>query len=378
MEIKIKNLKFFFAGCVGLILLAWGLNHMALVGGFMENILGILSPFLMGAAIAFIMNVPLRGIERVLKKHTRLKKNAVRICSMILTYLGVALILWFVVMTVIPELINTFVQINQKIPDFIAQVEEWGTGIIEKYPEITDDLSELGGNWTEINDTVVNFLKNGITGLLTSTVGVASSLISAVATLVIAVIFSLYILFQKEKLGRQVKKILYAYLPLARAERCLEVMQITSRIFSGFIAGQCTEAVVFGCLCFVGMTLFRFPYAVSISVLIGFTTLIPIFGAIFGTVVGALLILVTSPIKAVGFVIMILILQQIDGNLIYPRIVGNSVGLPGIWVMVAVTVGGSLMGVFGMLVFVPLASVCYCLLRENVNKRLRKRDIQAL
>lgn len=378
MEIKGKHLNVFFTGCALLILFAWGLNHMALVGNAVSRILGILSPFLMGASIAFIINVPMRGIERRLLKYTGMKRKPARICSMLLAYLGIFAVILFVIMAVIPDLINTFGQINEKIPEFTGKVEIWGTGLIQKYPEITDYLTQLGGDWTELNDTLIDFLKNGLSGLLTSTVGVAYSLIGAVAAFVIAIIFSVYILAQKEKLGRQVKKLLYAYLPLERAERVLEIMRITSRIFSGFIAGQCTEAVVFGFLCFVGMTIFRFPYAVSISVLIGFTTLIPIFGAIIGTVVGALLILVTSPIKAVWFVIMILVLQQIDGNLIYPRIVGSSVGLPGIWVMMAVTVGGSLMGVLGMLIFVPLVSVCYCLLGQSVNGRLRKKKIEAL
>ena len=183
--------------------------------------------------------------------------------------------------------------------------------------------------------------------------GVATSVIGGITTTALGLIFSVYILAQKEKLGMQAKKIVYAYLPTKWVNRVLKVFHISNKTFSGFISGQCTEAVVFGCFCYLGMVLFRFPYALSISVLIGFLTLIPIVGAFLGTALGAILIMVTSPLRAVWFVVLIIVLQQIDGNLIYPRIVGNSVGLPGIWVMMAVTVGGSLMGILGMLVLCP-------------------------
>ncbi len=374
MEFKMKNLKPFFLGGAILIFFAWALNNLGLLKSGLFSLMEMLGPFLIGAAFAFILNVPMRAMERLLLKRVKRKKFA-RALSMVLSLVIVALILAFVFMMVIPEIIETIAQINRGIPGFIREVGQWIEGLTDNVPELGDYLTSLQNDWSNLNKNLLDVLQNTVTNVLVSTVGVATSMIDAIVTLVIAVIFAMYILAQKEKLASQGKRVMYAYLPQKRVDRILEILRLSSRIFSGFIAGQCTEAVVFGCFCFLGMTIFRLPYALTISVLIGFTTLIPIFGAIIGTVVGALLIMVASPIKAVIFVIMILVFQQIDGNLIYPRIVGNSVGLPGIWVMMAVTVGGSLLGVFGMLVFVPLASVAYCLIRENVGKRLKLRNM---
>ena len=211
--------------------------------------------------------------------------------------------------------------------------------------------------------------------MLSSTVSVASSVIGGVVNFILAFTFSIYVVHQKERLGSQAKRLLYAYLPEARSDRIIEILSLSHKTFSNFITGQFTEAIILGALCFVGMSIFRFPYALMISVLVGFTALIPIVGAFIGTIVGALLIVTVSPIQALWFILFILVLQQIEGNLIYPRVVGTSVGLPGIWVLVAVTAGGSLYGIVGMLFSVPVSSVLYCLLRETVRRRVKERGI---
>ena len=218
-------------------------------------------------------------------------------------------------------------------------------------------------------DSVVNFLKNGMGNMLSSTFTVASGIVSGTVNGFIALVFSVYILAQKEKLGEQFKRVLRAYTSQRINDGVLHVCTLLYRNFSNFIIGQCTEAVILGLMFIVSMTIFRFDYAVMIGVLIAFTALIPIVGAFLGCFVGAFVMLVDDPVKAIWFVVLFIVLQQIEGNLIYPHVVGNSVGLPSIWVLAAVTIGGSLMGIFGMLVFIPLLSTVYMLLRENVNRR---------
>lgn len=214
-----------------------------------------------------------------------------------------------------------------------------------------------------------------MSGVLNSTLDLASSIIGGVVGSVVAVVFAAYILLQKERLGRQFRQLLYAYLPEHHADRITEVGTLSYRTFSRFLSGQCLEAVILGCMFFLTMSILRFPYALTISVLITVTALIPIFGAFIGCIVGAFLILTVDPMQALWFVVLFLILQQVEGNLIYPHVVGSSVGLPSIWVLAAVTIGGSVMGIAGMLIFIPLCSVFYTLLRHSILNRLRARKI---
>lgn len=375
MEIKIKNKRSLLIIITCGILFYWGLNHLSVFLGILKQLLGVVSPFLMGGAIAFVLNVPMKNIEKRLLSVFKEKKMLLRAVSILASFLLALGIVVFVVMMVIPALIDTLVQLNAGIPRFLDNVNEWLLTLTKDYPEITDYLMSIELNWTDITQKAMAFLKNSAAGLLRSTWGMASSVIGGITTAAIGLIFSVYILAEKEKLGMQFKKIIYAYLPEHVVAHILKVSRLSAKTFSGFISGQCTEAVAFGLLCYLAMTIFDFPYAVCVSVLIGFMTLLPVVGAFLGTALGAILIMVSSPVKAIWFVVMIIILQQIDGNLIYPRIVGSSVGLPSMWVLVAVTVGGSLMGVFGMLVFVPLVSVLYALFRENVYKNLHKKAI---
>ena len=236
-------------------------------------------------------------------------------------------------------------------------------------------IQTLEFNWDSIIQTAIDFLKNGAGSVLNSTFTVARTVISYLVNFFIGFVFACYILLQKEKLSRQIKKVLYAFLPEKAVQKTLDVASLSYRTFSSFVTGQCLEAVILGTMFFVVMSIFQFPYALLIGVVIAFTALIPIFGAFIGCVIGAFLILVVNPMKALMFIILFLVLQQIEGNLIYPHVVGGSVGLPSIWVLLAVTVGGSLMGVLGMLIFIPLFSVLYALFREFVYKRLKERGI---
>lgn len=334
----------------------------------------IAGPFLYGGAIAFVLNIPMRGIENhLLKKWKgRTADKMKRPVSMLLSILFVVVILAVVVGTVVPQVTKTAAEVGRKIPVFAGRVVTELEKISLEYPQLNEEIAKLENlqiNWESLAANAINFLKNGMTSMLTSTVNVASSIIGGVMNFFISFVFALYILSQKEKLGNQGIRILSAYFSEKTAEKIREVLALLYRNFSNFITGQCTEAVILGLMFVVAMTIFQMPYAFMIGVLIAFTALIPIVGAFIGCFVGAFLILIDNPMMALWFVILFLVIQQLEGNLIYPKVVGNSVGLPSIWVLMAVSLGGSLFGVAGMLIFIPLLSTFYTLFREGVNRR---------
>lgn len=343
---------------------------------------GIIRPFLIGGVIAFILNIPMKAFEEKLFGRWRGKGagKAKRPLCLVLSILSVMLVFSVVVGTVVPQVASTASEIGKKIPGFMENVAQELDKLAQNYPELVAqidrlDLEEI--NWDSVVNSVIDFLRNGAGDVLNSTVSVASGIISGVVNAVIAFIFALYILAQKERLEDQGRRIVSAYLPSAAAGKLLEICSLLYRNFSSFITGQCLEAVILGVMFVIAMSIFRMPYALMVGVLIAFTALIPIVGAFIGCAVGAFLILIDNPLQALWFVILFLVLQQVEGNLIYPRVVGNSVGLPAIWVLMAVSVGGSLFGVSGMLFFIPLMSSGYALLRESVNHRNKARGLPA-
>ncbi len=377
MNLNKKNIRkirglILFTAVVILALIKFDLLWSAVV-----FVIGILRPFILGGMIAFVINIPMNFYETKLFRDDRIKnvkvlKKGRRGLSMALAYLSVILVITLVAVTVIPQLVKTVTVLTRKIPvfwsGFIGKLEI----IFAENPQLLNYLSSfetLEIDWKSMLYTVVDFLQNGVGNMLTSTVSVAGSIISSTVNFFIALVFSFYLLSQKEKLGGQFGRTLKAYLKPGFYKNVLKVLALLRQNFSNFITGQCTEAVILGLMFVVSMTIFRFDYAVMIGVLIAFTALIPIVGAFIGCFIGAFLMLVDDPVKALWFVILFIVLQQIEGNLIYPHVVGNSVGLPSIWVLAAVTIGGSLMGILGMLVFIPLLSTVYVLLREDVNKR---------
>jgi len=255
-------------------------------------------------------------------------------------------------------------------------VQTWAIKMFDDNTELVAYIQGLEFEWDKILGNLMDFLKNGAGSVLDTTFAAAKSIVSGVYTFFIAFVFSCYVLLQKEKLSVQVRKLMYAFLPHDWTEIFIALGSVTHKTFSNFLTGQCLEAVILGAMFFVVMTIFRLPYALLIAVLIAFTALIPIFGAFIGCGVGALLIFIISPMKALIFVIVFLVLQQVEGNFIYPHVVGNSVGLPSIWVLAAVTIGASLMGVVGMLIFIPIVSVVYTMLRGIVNRRLKEKKIE--
>lgn len=333
-------------------------------------LIGIIKPFILGGMIAFVINIPMRFFETRLFKRIRIKGK--RALSLVLAFLAVILVITLVAVTVIPQLAATIRELTNKIPIFWNDIIKQLEIIFAANPTLLESLSHIETleiDWKNIFNTVWGFLQNGMGNMLTSTFSVASSIVSSTVSFFIALVFSVYVLVQKEKLGSQFKRTLKAYVSPRIYENTLKVCSLLNQNFSNFITGQCTEAVILGLMFIVSMTVFRFDYAVMIGVLIAFTALIPIVGAFIGCFIGAFLMMVDDPVKAFWFVVLFIVLQQIEGNLIYPHVVGNSVGLPSIWVLAAVTIGGSLMGIFGMLIFIPLLSTAYMLLREDVNRR---------
>ena len=337
-------------------------------------VFGIASPFIVGGVIAFVLNLPMKVIEEKIfaKWQGKIAAKLKRPVSMLLAIIFLVLIVNLVVITVIPQVKSAGAVLGQKIPGFIDNVVMQLERLSTEYPQLEEQVVTLENieiNWESFVDTAINFLKNGVGSMLTSTFSVASGIIGGVVNVVISFIFALYILSQKEKLADQGRRIFSAYLPEKANAYVLKVLSLAYRNFSKFITGQCLEAVILGTMFIVAMSIFRMPYAFMVGVLIAFTALIPVVGAFIGCAVGAFLILIENPILALWFVVLFLVLQQIEGNLIYPKVVGNSVGLPSIWVLMAVSLGGSLFGVTGMLVFIPLLSTVYALLRESVNTR---------
>lgn len=365
------------------ILLYVGLQNTKMVSAALRYVVGLIAPFLIGGCIAFILNVPMRFFET--KVFSAIKPGPIkgvgklrRILSLLLTLAVVLGVIVFVVFMVAPELYQSFAaigreltQFTNRVPQMLEEARERLPMFAEEIDKISDDLLNI--DWKEIGQMATDFLQNS--NFLSSTVSIATSVVSGVANTIIGIVFAIYILLQKENLGRQFRRLFYAQFPEAGVDRFLEVCNLTSVSFNSFLSGQCLEAVILGLMFFISMSVLKMEYALVVAVLIGVTSLIPIFGAFIGCIVGAFLILIANPIQALWFIILFLVLQQIEGNVIYPRVVGGSVGLPSIWVLVAVTLGGSLAGVLGILFAIPIVSVIYTLLREHVRSRLRTRDI---
>lgn len=350
------------------------LQNLSAVAGALRWALGVLSPFLAGGAIAFILNVPMRAIETCLPKGKRWKSLR-RPLALILTLAAMTGVIALAVCVVSPGIGDAVRSISGQLPAAIRRTQEQLAELESWLPQLETFAADLQFDWRALTEKAVSLVRDWGGGLVSSGGVLIGGVVSGVSTFVIGLIFSFYVLLQKERLSRQGRQVLYALFPEPWADRALEVLRLSNRTFSSFLSGQCVEAVILGTLFVAAMTIFRMPYALLVGVLIALTALIPVVGAFIGCVVGALLIAVTNPWQAVGFVVLFLALQQIEGNLIYPHVVGNSVGLPSIWVLAAVTLGGKLMGVAGMLFFIPLCSVLYALFRGFVKARLKARHV---
>ena len=336
-------------------------------------IINIFSPFIFGAIVAFVLNVLVNFIERKLfgkvKKKTWLKIK--RPLSIAISVVLVIFIIVFIMNLLIPQLKNSVSLFTDSLPTYKEDI----INIMNKFNLEETTIKKVSDYLDNFGKVITDYIKGNSKDVITVTTEVATSLIAIISKAVIAIVFAIYIIAQKETLKRQFNKLMSAYLKPRTVNRINKYASMANTTFSNFVTGQCLEALIFGSLCFLGMLILRLPYATTIAVLLGFTALIPVFGAFIGTFLGAFLILMISPIKAIIFVVFILVLQQIEGNLIYPKVVGKSVGLPGIWVLLSVTIGASVGGILGMLIATPLCSLLYILLRQAVNDRINSNKI---
>ena len=368
---KVKQIKeiIIFTAVVTLIIMYSGkLGNLALF------VIDITMPFIIGAAIAFIINMPMKAIEeKLLKKWTgKWADKLKRPISMVSAIILVVGIITVVIVTVLPQLITTIKEIIVLIPEAFNKAYAWVLKTFQDNPKIMKYLREIDPSsidWSGMLSSVATFAKNQFGNVLAGAASIIGNIANGFLNGIISVIFGIYVLAQKEKLISQCQRIAKAYLKEKKYNFLVKTAKLLNTNFHNFLTGQCLEAAILGLMFVVVMTILRLPYPLLAGVLIGFTALIPIVGAFIGCFICAFLILIISPVKMLIFVGTFLVLQQIEGNFIYPRVVGGSVGLPSLWVLMAVSVGGSLMGVIGMLIFIPIFSTIYMLLREDVNKR---------
>ena len=379
MEWNKQNIKGLLLVVCGGVAFYCALQNLDVVWGAVRGLLGILAPFLLGGALAFVLNVPMRAIERHLLQNSRRGAKLRRPLALVLTLLAVLGVLALASLVIGPGIADAVMSIIREIPAAFDRLQKQLNGLAESLaaylPMIQEWLAGVNIDWESLSRRVLEYAQALGSGIVSSGGGFIGGVVSGVSTFVIGLIFSFYLLLQKEKLSRHGRQVIYGLLPLRQADRTLEILRLASRTFSSFLSGQCLEACILGTLFAVAMTIFRMPYALLVGVLIALTALIPIVGAFIGCAVGALLIAIDDPWKALWFIVLFLVLQQIEGNLIYPHVVGSSVGLPSIWVLAAVTLGGSLMGITGMLFFIPLCSVLYALFRSYVKERLAKKGV---
>ena len=377
MKIEKKTLTRIFVGVAFCIILYWILNETERVKNVIAVISGILSPFAIGAALAFILNVPMRFFEKKLNFMDNVGMR--RTIALVITFAAIILVLVLVFNLLIPQITLTVQALVPKIVNFAKVVETNIMAFLQDNPDLKQWIFGSGAlkelNLSSVIQQAVTMITNSVTTIAGGVVSAVGSISGALVDAVLGIVFGIYCLFRKEILARQGRRILYSFVPEGIADNIVRILRLTNLTFSNFISGQCLEAVILGGLFAFAMAIFRMPYIPLISVLIAITALIPIVGAFVGCILGAFFILVDSPILAVWFVVMFLVIQQFEGNLIYPRVVGTSIGLPGMWVLMAVAVGGDMMGITGMLIMIPLASVIYTLAREVTDYMLEKKNI---
>ena len=377
MEFSKKQIKTILGIVFSSILFYFLLKEFRMVISAAEYLWGVFGVFAAGGAMAFIINVPMTFIEKHYLSRFKHIDKAKRPMAFIFTIVMVIIVIYLVMFIVVPELASTLQMLVAQMQDVYTKLPQIVADISTRFNLTEETVASLQIEWSNISEMAIKAVQGIAAGVISSSTGIVSGIVNAITQFILAFIFCIYILFSKEKLGSGCKKVIYAIFKEERADDVINLLHLTSRTFSKFLSGQCLEAVVIGSMFIVAMTIFRMPYALLVGVLIMVTALIPIVGAFIGCFVGAFLILMVNPMQAVWFVVMFLVIQQIEGNIIYPKVVGSSVGLPPILVFAAVIVGGELMGVIGMLVFIPLTSVCFTIVKAVVEIKLSKKQISA-
>ncbi len=350
-------------------------NFSNLISG-VKSIIGIISPFIVGIAIAFVLNLVMKIFEEKIfnflsdkkyKKYLKFKRPL----SVFFTFITVFLVILSLISFIIPQLIDSISKLTNAVPSYMKSFEIF----ISKYVTHTEILNTVWNNFLSAWKEVIQFTGQVLASSLTSVVNITVGFTSGLFNFILSIIFSIYMLLNKEDLQLGMKKVLYSFIRKSFADRVIRLGKISNEVFSSYIGGQFIEAIIIGVLCFIGMIILRMPYSLLISVLIAVTALIPIFGAFIGTIPSAFIILIIDPMKAIWFIIFIIVLQQVEGNLIYPKVVGGSIGLPPIWVMLAMIIGGNAFGFIGILLGIPIFSVVYKVFKEIVDKRLKKLEL---
>lgn len=374
MELNKKNIKRILLLVACSIILYWALNNLSTLGKLLGSFFSLFSPLLIGVGIAYVMNLLLKAIERLwdmaLKKAPELwrvkLKRPICLTATILLFLGIIFAIFFILIPRLEEAGSTLIA---NVPGYITQIQNWWGSLVDFAAGHGVTLPELSMNVEDATKFISKILSSDSSNVVNTTIDITTSILGALVNILLALVFSVYMLAQKETLISQSRRLLLAALPRKAGQRTMHILKLTNNAFSSFVTGQVTEAFILGSLCCIGMLILRLPYALPVSVIISFTSLIPIFGAWIGAATGAFLIVFVSPIKALTFLIFLLILQQVEGNLIYPKVVGKSVGLPGLWVLAAVTIGGGIFGMLGMLLGVPICSVIYALVQDFIRSQ---------
>lgn len=367
MKLNKKDIRFLILYTV---LLIFGFIYIKEIFSILRYIIKIFMPFIIGIMIAFVLNVLMEVIENKWFEKLNWNKNTKRAVSLTLSIFIVIGFFIILMLLIIPNLQDTIVIFANNIPDYLSNLKE----LLLKLNVSNNVINDIMETLSNLGDSAKEYVLSNSGKIIETTFGIASNVLNAFVNVFIGIVFAIYFLVDKEKISRQFSNIMKAYLPSKSCKKIEDIAELSNRVFANFVSGQCLEAIIIGVLCFFGMIILRLPYAGAISVLVGFTALIPVFGAFIGTIIGAFLIFMVNPLQSVIFVIFIIVLQQLEGNLIYPHVVGKSVGLPGIWVLVAVTIGASINGVLGMLLSVPLASILYSILKTDVNLKLKKKN----
>lgn len=378
MELNKETRRTFVVLIAFALLVTWGLFRPEAMAGIFHVLGSVLTPFVLGLSIAFIVNLLLRPVERGWERVVGIRgggranglKRPISIFVSVFLIVTAFFVLLFIVL---PEVVGTIVVVVDALPQYAAKIEMWWAHLAANAGARGVVLPPLHVNVDEWTPTVTNWLTEQAPAFLSKTLGFTTSVLTGLFNVVVGLVFALYVLADKERLADQARRVLLAFLPRRTAGTVMEVADLAHTTFAKFVTGQLTDAFIVGVLCYIGMLVLTLPHAAAVSILVGVTTIVPVIGVLLGTAIGALLIVVVDPVKALWFLIFIVVLQQLESNFIYPKVVGKSVGLPGIWVLAAIIIGGSTFGVIGMLLGVPIASVLYALLRQSVRRRLAQR-----
>ena len=376
MEFNRKNVRMILLIIAFAVVLYTAAQNLASVYGAVKTVWNVFGVVITGLAMAFVLNVPLKlfedrvfyGMSEDRRPLVRRLRRAVSLVCALVVSLGVIVIL---IAVVLPQLTQTVTEVAARLPEYISAVVNWINEFLAKFDIEIEALKEFTVDWEKVFKDLSTYLKEG--NVINTATDVGTAAASTVMNTFLGLVVAVYVLAQKERIGRFTRRCIDAFLPKRASSAISRVASMASETFSSFVAGQLADSCILGILCYICMLIFRFPYPEVISVVIGVTSLVPMVGSFIGEVIGALLILIVSPLKALLFVIMVLAIQQVDGAFIYPRIVGKSVGLPGVAVFCAVIVGGNIAGVLGAVMGVPVCAVLYALLKEAVASRLESR-----